>query len=164
MQCPHDYSRPALSFRSTSITAAGTGFLGIQVSPDATALTDGRFVITYQSDFHGSGLDEEAVFRLLNSDVDYNDLFDTGQFQGQPAAAPLANGAFGIVFTNERHADNGIDANPFNITYKPMTASGSMGAALAIGDFNAGNGTDSLTNRTSPPLDRAPSRGVRAHV
>ena len=93
----------------------GNGILGHQFAPDATALTDGRFVITYQSDFGGDSADAEAVYRLLGSSVDYADAFNSGKFQGQPAVAPLANGGFGIVFTNERHAGFTDDANPFNL-------------------------------------------------
>src|SRR5262245_35264687 len=95
----------------------GNGVDGDQLRPDATALNDGRFVIAYQSDFFGSATNQEAVFRVLGSSDDYTDAFNTSLFQGQPAVAPRADGGFGIVFTNQRHADVSIDTNPNNITY-----------------------------------------------
>src|SRR5262245_27674034 len=86
----------------------GNGLLGTQQNPDATALTDGRFSIGYQSAFNGNPLEQEVVVRTLGGD-DYADVFSIVEFQGQPALAARLNGTMGYVFTNRRHADTTAD-------------------------------------------------------
>jgi hypothetical protein len=132
-------------FRVNVDNGGGNGVDGNQTVPDATALSDGRFVIAYQSDYFGSASDDEAVYRLLNSGITYADVFTASGFQGQPAVAPLGAG-FGIAFTNESHANGSIDANPNNITYRAISDQGGFGPTIAIGDFDGGSGHDSLSN------------------
>jgi hypothetical protein len=123
----------------------GNGVTGSQTFPDATALTDGRFVIAYQSDFFGDTNNEEAVFRVLGS-INYANAFNPSGFQGEPAVAPRIDGGFGIVFTNERNPDGSLDANPNNIHYKTVSAAGALGTTIAIADLDGGAGHDSLSN------------------
>jgi hypothetical protein len=113
----------------------GNGISGNQRFPDATALSDGRFAIGYQSAFSG-GADQGAITRILNSSVTYLDVFsNAGTAQNEPALAPRLDGGFGVVFTNESHADNTADTS-LNITYRTVSAAGALGTPLAIADLS----------------------------
>src|SRR5262245_43162179 len=118
---------------------SGNGLLGSQLSPDATALTDGRLAILYESDFFGSPTDSDPIARILGS-TNYLDAYPFGNNQTQPAVAARADGGFGLVFADERKANGTtVDvANGPNITYVPISSTGVRGTALAIGDFDVG--------------------------
>src|SRR5262245_42303395 len=124
---------------------AGNGLLGIQSVPDAAVLNDGRFVIGYQSEFSGNPADIDPIIRILGG-VNYLDTDLSFDNQTEPALAPRSDGGVGIVFTNDLHAGAGPDANGPNITYRQVTAVGTVLGALAIGDFDGGLGHDALSN------------------
>src|SRR5262245_11818425 len=118
---------------------AGNGILGDQEDPSATARADGSSVIAYGSDTFGTPGTSDPIVRILGSD-DYLDTYTIPTDQTDPDVAPRNDGGFGIVFTNERHANGTADANGPNITYRTVSATGTLGTALAIGDFDAGVG------------------------
>jgi FG-GAP-like repeat len=122
---------------------AGNGLLGSQESPDAIALTDGRFVIAYQSYFNGDSSDVDPIARILGG-INYLSLNGFTNLQTHPVLAPRNDGGFGTAFTNALHADGTADAEGTNITYRTVTATGVLGPLLAIGDANPGDGTGSL--------------------
>ena len=66
------------------------------------------------------------------------------------AVAARLDGGFGVVFQNDRHANNTVDANGPNITYVPVSAAGAVLSPIAVADFNAGAGHDALQIRRSP--------------
>jgi hypothetical protein len=122
----------------------GDGTSGSQILPQAAALTDGHFVIVYQSDHFGDVNERNAIARVLGS-INYLDVSFATLFQGEPAVAPRSGGSFGVAYTDERHAPGTADANPYNINYRTVSAAGALGTTIAIGDFNDGLGHDSLS-------------------
>ena len=138
----------------------GNGIVGFQGSPQVTTLSDGRFAVIYQSYFDGSMLNLELIAAIYNADgsvssIPYLDVFNHSGNQTQPTVAgKLPGGGFGVAFRNEHHADNSVDANPYNITYVRVAANGTLGTPLAIGDFNTGNGPyDMLSPAIATLLD-----------
>jgi hypothetical protein len=122
----------------------GNGVDGNQSAPDATALIDGRFAVTYQSDHFGNSTDPNPIVSVLS--VGFLDVYNNAGHQTQPVIAGRLDAGFGVVFTNDLHANSGADANGPNITYRPASAGGALGTALAIGDFDGGLGHDALSN------------------
>jgi hypothetical protein len=125
----------------------GNGISGNQQLPRITTLSNGQFGVVYQSDYFGNANNLDVVAAILTSDgslsaVPYVDVDIAAQDQDQPTAAPLLGGGLGVVFTNQLHADGTSDSTS-NITYVAVAANGSLGTPLAIGDFNAGAGSDS---------------------
>src|SRR5262245_18856669 len=111
-------------FQLNLFNAVDNGIAGNQQSPDAIAITDGRFVVGYQSSYLGSS-DLDPVIRILGG-TDYLNTYAHGLLQNDPALTPRSDGGFGIVFTNALHADTTNDANGPNITYVPITAAGAV--------------------------------------
>ncbi len=128
----------------------GNGVTGAQQFPQISRLADGRFAVVYQSPLSGNAADNNIIAAILNPDgslssPNYLDVFAIGGQQTTPALAARPDGGFGVVFTNERHADGTVDPNGTNITYRTVSAAGGLGAtALAIADFNGGTGQDAL--------------------
>ena len=58
-------------------SGGNNGLSGSQTFPDAVALTDGRFVIAYQSDYFGSATDNDPIVRILGR-LNYLDVFNAG--------------------------------------------------------------------------------------
>src|SRR5262245_57064984 len=100
--------------------ANGGGVVGSQTDHEAVALSNGRFVIAYQSYRNGTA-DQEAAFNLVGT-LDYGNVYNATLFQGQAIVAPRLDGSFGVVFTNERHGDGTVDTDPNNITYRLFNA------------------------------------------
>src|SRR5262245_58838275 len=126
------------------------GISGNQDLAAVTVLTDGRFAVTYQSEFFGASTDNDPIVALFNADgttsVDYVDVNNSGAQQKVPAVAPRLDGGLGVVFQNDRHANNSADANGPNIVYAPVTAAGAVLPRIAVADFNGGAGHDALQN------------------
>jgi FG-GAP-like repeat len=126
-------------------SGAGDGVLGNQLHPQVAVLTDGRFAVVYQSDHLGDPTDPDPIAALYNVDgslssFNFLDVLNHTGSQSQPTiAGQLPGGSFGVVFTNDRHANGSVDANPGNITYVRVAANGTLGTPLAIGDFGVGN-------------------------
>jgi VCBS repeat protein/FG-GAP repeat protein len=142
-------------FQINVVTTNNTGVAGNQVYPQVATLSDGRFAVLYQSDYQGSPADIDPVAALFNADGSFSsprsrivyNAANAPLLQTQPAVAALPGGDFGVVFTNERHADGSADvAGSRNITYERVDPNGIQGTPLAIGDFNAGAGHDDLFN------------------
>src|SRR5262245_18013692 len=79
---------------------SGSGVAGSQLLPQATAINDGRFVISYESDHLGSSSSEDAVFRLLSSSINYEAV--SGSIQGNAAVTARVDGGFAFVFSDIR--------------------------------------------------------------
>ena len=128
----------------------GNGVAGPQQFPQITALADGRFAVVYQSPSLGNAADTNIIAAIVNPDGSlsspgYLDVFNISGHQTTPAVAARPGGGFGVVFTNERHADGTLDPNRTNITWRTVSAAGVLSAtSLAIGDFNGGAGQDAL--------------------
>jgi VCBS repeat protein len=128
-------------------TGQGEGILGAQTLPAVTTLADGRFAVIYQSDHGGVSGDPDPIAAIFNPDgssssLRYDDVYNIGFAQTEPAIAARNDGGFGVVFTNQLHADAFPDASGPNITYVAVGADGHpMGPALAIGDFDIGGRT-----------------------
>ena len=138
-------------FQINKDAGAGQGIFGNQDLPQITALTDGRFAVVYQSDYSGNASDQESIAAVYNADgsvssIPYLDVYNAILNQSQPTVAALPGGGFGVVFTNQLHANSSVDANPNNITYVRVAANGTLGTPLAIGDLDSGAGTDNLLN------------------
>jgi hypothetical protein len=124
------------------------GGLGDQSGPDAVTLSSGGFTLTYRSDI-GAGNDPFVTFYSTNNisagsldfDVLPNDPSDANIYK--PALAPLAGNSVGVALPTTRHADGSADTS-LNIVYVRSTTAGALGAALAVGDLNAGGGHDDL--------------------
>src|SRR5262249_57483427 len=97
------------------------------------------------ADFVGNVLDTDPIGRVLGS-ISYLDSYFSGARQTDPVIAARLNGGFGIVFTNEQHANGTADSNGPNITYRPVSSTGALGTPLAIGDFDDGLGFDALSH------------------
>src|ERR1044072_3525218 len=152
-------------------TGGGTGVPGAQQFPQITALIDGRFAVVYQSPSFGNAADNDIIARFVNPDGSLAAgggllagagqqtaaagggrarrgggsvvLAAAGQ-QTAPAVAGRPGGGFGVVFTDERHADGTVDPNGTNITYRTVSAAGAPATPLAIADLNGGIGQDAL--------------------
>ena len=124
----------------------GNGVAGAQQFPQTSALTDGRFAVVYQSPSFGNASDNDIIARFVNSDgsLSTNVVLTAAGQQTTPAVAGRSGGGFGVVFTNERHADGTVDPNGTNITYRAVSAAGTPAAPFAIADFNGGIGQDAL--------------------
>ena len=113
-------------------------------------LSDGRFVVSYQSDYFGSATDTDPIFAIFNpngiASLGYRDAFNAGGHQRLPAVAERLNGGLGVVFQNDRHANGTVDANGPNITYVPVSAAGGLLSPIGVADFNSGSGHDALQN------------------
>ena len=131
-------------------SGGNNGISGAQDLADLALLADGRFVVTYQSDYFGSATDTDPIAAIFNpngtASPAYRDVYNAGAFQKVPAVAGRLNGGFGEVFQNDRHANNTVDANGPNITYVPVSAAGAVLSPIAVADFNAGAGHDALQN------------------
>jgi FG-GAP-like repeat len=127
----------------------GSGLLGNQQLPQITTLTDGRFAVVYQSDFLGNSADEDIIEALFNADgtpsIALLGVYAPTGLQRAPAAAALPGGGYGVVLTDNHHANGTADANPFNITYVRVASNGIPMSVLAIADFD-GTGHDNLFN------------------
>jgi FG-GAP-like repeat len=130
--------------------SGNNGISGAQDLANLAALTDGRFVVAYQSDYFGSATDTDPIVAIFDgvgsTSLSYLDVNNSGGNQKVPAVAERLDGGFGVVFQNDRHANNTVDANGPNITYVPVSAAGGLLSAIAVGDFNAGAGHDALQN------------------
>src|SRR5262245_16558691 len=102
-------------------SGGGNGILGTQTVPDAAALTDGRFVIGYQSALPGDNTNRDPIVRILGG-IDYLDTFVGTQDQLDVALASRNDGGLGVAFTNDHHFNNVADANGPNITYRTVSA------------------------------------------
>jgi hypothetical protein len=131
-------------------SGANNGISGNQDLADVALLPDGRFVVVYQSEYFGDSADTDPIFAIFNENgstsLAYSDVFNAGTHQRVPAVAASSTGGFGVVFQNDRHANNTADANGPNITYVPVSATGAIGSRIAVGDFDAGAGHDALQN------------------
>src|ERR1044071_2787675 len=107
-------------------TGGNNGISGDQDLSNLAVLSDGRFVVTYQSDYFGSATDTDPIAAIFNANgttsLAYQDVYNAGALQKAPAVAARLNGGFGVVFQNDRHANNTVDANGPNITYVPVSA------------------------------------------
>ena len=65
-----------------------------------------------------------SSMRSGRTSLAYRDAFNAGGHQKVPAVAERLNGGFGVVFQNDRHANDTVDANGPNITYVPVSAAG----------------------------------------
>jgi hypothetical protein len=131
-------------------SGGNNGISGAQDLANLAVLTDGRFVVTYQSDYFGTATDTDPIVAIFNpggtTSFAYGDVHNAGGLQKAPAVAERLNGGLGVVFQNERHANNTVDANGPNITYVPVTGTGGVLSPIAVADFNAGAGHDALQN------------------
>ena len=131
-------------------SGGNNGISGAQDLADVALLPDGRFVVVYQSDYFGSATDTDPIIAIFNASgttsLAYRDVYNAGALQKVPAVAARLNGGFGVVFQNDRHANNTVDANGPNITYVPVSAAGAVLSPIGVGDFNAGAGHDALQN------------------
>ena len=125
--------------------SGNNGISGAQDLANLAALTDGRFVVAYQSDYFGSATDIDPIFALFSdvgsTSLSYRDAFNAGGHQKVPAVAERLNGGFGLVFQNDRHANGTVDSTGPNITYVPVSAAGGLLPPIGVGDFNAGGRT-----------------------
>ena len=137
-------------FQVNTNSGGNNGISGAQDLPDVAVLPDGRFVVTYQSDYFGSATDTDPIVAIFNANgttsLAYRDTFNFGAHQKVPAVAARLDGGFGVVFQNDRHANGTVDANGPNITYVPVSAAGAVLSPIAVADFNAGAGHDALQN------------------
>src|SRR5262249_10655958 len=97
----------------------------------------------------GVSSDPDPIMAVFTADGNvsspsYRDIYSADSAQITPAIAARPGGGSGIVFTNERHADQSPDTRGTNITYRPVAADGTPGTALAIGEFDFGLGHDTL--------------------
>ena len=126
------------------------GISGAQDLANLAALTDGRFVVAYQSDYFGTATDTDPIVAIFDgvgsTSLSYRDVFNASGHQKVAAVAERLNGGFGVVFQNDRHANSTLDANGPNITYVPVSAAGGLLPAIAVADFNGGVGHDALQN------------------
>ena len=133
-------------------SGAGDGVLGNQDLPQVTVLSDGRFAVVYQSDHLGDNTDPDPIAALYNVDgsvssFNFLDVLNHTGSQSQPTiAGQLPGGSFGVVFTNDRHANGSVDVNPNNITYVQVAANGTLGTPLAIADFSVANPAYNMVN------------------
>jgi hypothetical protein len=124
----------------------GNGISGSQLFPDATVLSDGRFVIGYQSAYFGSASEVDPIIRIFGG-TNYLDVSPALGKETDLALAPRNDGGVGIVFADTAHGDGSADANGPNIIYMRASAAGvTPPAQLAIADFNGGSGHDELSN------------------
>jgi hypothetical protein len=141
---------PGSEFQINVNSGGNNGISGAQDLADIALLPDGRFVVAYQSDYFGSATDTDPIVAIFSevggTSLAYRDTYNAGALQKMPAVAPRLNGGLGVVFQNERHANNTVDANGPNITYVPVTATGGVLSPIAVADFNAGAGHDALQN------------------
>ena len=127
------------------------GIAGDQTLPIVTTLSDGRFAVVYQDDYNGSAADRDPIAAIFNADGTTSTAFIrinpvTGQ-ETQPVDAALPGGGFGVVWTDDHHANTTADATGTDINYQRVNAAGTLvNAPLAIADFNAGTGHDNLEN------------------
>ena len=56
-------------FQVNTNTGGNNGISGAQVQPDVAMLPDGRFAVTYQSDYFGNASDTESIVALFNADA-----------------------------------------------------------------------------------------------
>ena len=131
-------------------SGGNNGISGAQDLANLAALSDGRFVVAYQSDYFGSATDTDPIFAIFNASgttlLSYRDAFNASGHQKAVAVAERLNGGFGMVFQNDRHANGTVDSNGPNITYVPVSAAGGTLSPIGVGDFNSGSGHDSLQN------------------
>ncbi len=131
-------------------SGGNNGISGAQDLADLALLPDGRFVVAYQSDYFGSATDTDPIVAIFNAagfaSPAYRDVYNASALQKAPAVTARLNGGLGVVFQNERHANNSPDALGPNITYSPVSAAGAVLAPIAIADFNSGAGHDALQN------------------
>src|SRR5262245_25761885 len=132
-------------FQVNLFDAGDNGVLGSQSFPDATTLTDGRFVIGYESPNNGSDADVDPIARILGG-FDHLDIRPGLGIQIDPDLAARNSGGFGIVFSHQQHANGLNDANGPNIVYRTVSTAGAIGLTVAIGDFDGGMGHDVLSN------------------
>jgi hypothetical protein len=70
-------------------SGGNNGISGNQGAPDIGALTDGRFVVAYRSEYFGDSADLDPILALFNPDgttsLAYLDAFNAGTKQSQPA-------------------------------------------------------------------------------
>src|SRR5262245_35038574 len=141
---------PGSEFQINVNSGSNNGITGNQDLADVALLPDGRFVVAYQSEYFGDSADTDPIFAIFSAvgstSLAYSDVFNAGTHQRVPAVAPRLTGGFGVVFQNDRHANNSADANGPNITYAPVSATGAIGSRIGVGDFNAGAGHDALQN------------------
>src|SRR5262245_51569770 len=88
----------------------GNGLSGNQQFPDATTLSDGRFVIGYQSDYFGSASEIDPVIRMFGGSR-YLDVSPALGQERDVALAPRNDGGVGIVFSDTAHANGSADPN-----------------------------------------------------
>src|SRR6187551_393914 len=86
-------------------SGGNNGISGAQDLADAALLPDGRFVVTYQSDYFGSATDTDPIAAIFGANgtasLAYRDLFNFGAHQKVPAVAARLDGGFGVVFQND---------------------------------------------------------------
>jgi hypothetical protein len=140
---------PGAEFQINVNSGGNNGISGAQDLADVALLPDGRFVVSYRSDYFGSATDTDpivAIFDALGSaSLAYLDAFNSGGHQKVAAVAPRPNGAGG-VFQNDRHANGTVDSNGPNITYVAASADEGLLSPIGVGDFNSGSGHDALQN------------------
>jgi hypothetical protein len=141
---------PGSEFQININSGGNNGIAGNQDLADITLLPDGRFVVVYQSEFFGASTDNDPIAAAFSevggTSISYVDVNNSGAQQKVPAVAPRLTGGFGVVFQNDRHANNTADANGPNIVYAPVTAAGAVLPRIAVADFNGGAGHDALQN------------------
>jgi hypothetical protein len=142
---------PGSEFQINVNNAGNNGTVGSQDLADIALLPDGRFVVTYQSQYFGDASDTDPIVAIFSAvggtSLAYSDVYGTGGHQRMPAVAARLNGSFGVVIQNERHADGNFDSNGRNITYVLVSAAGTIvQEPIGVGDFNAGFGHDALQN------------------
>ena len=110
-------------------SGGNNGISGAQDLANLAVLTDGRFVVTYQSDYFGSATDTDPIVAIFNSSgttsLAYRDAYNAGGLQKVPAVAERLNGGRDGL-QNDRHANNTVDANGPNITYVPVSVPGGV--------------------------------------
>lgn len=118
--------------------------MGSQNLPQVTTLTDGRFVVVYQTVTPSN----DTFDQLYSPDGSVSPGGLGVTFAGdqtQPAVTALLDGTLSVVYTNNYHSNFTADPTGTNISYLHYTIPFSL-SPVPIGDFNNGDGHDNLVN------------------
>src|SRR5262245_28048359 len=99
----------APEFQINVNNGGNNGISGNQDLASLAVLSDGRFVVAYQSEFFGASTDNDPIAAIFNvngtTSLSYVDVNNSGAQQRVPAVAGRLDGGFGVVFQNDRHAN-----------------------------------------------------------